>query len=215
MDMWDLKPNAPVDIRGEFNPIKTNVPGIDIGEHFPQMAKMMDKFAIIRSITNAHEEHSSSHLASGYWVSERDTSGDRPSLGSVLSHYVAKPDARISPYVSLRPITHESGLGAAYLGGGCEPLYSAGEGLEDLSLRNSMNLGRFAERRKLLERLDGARAAIDASPAVAKRRLSTVRAPAAQQSRYCGGSMRITSVFTPRSTSSTTASFLLLLRKSW
>src|SRR3984885_533512 len=50
MDMWDLKPDAPPEIRGEFKPIKTNVPGIEIGEHFPQMAKMMDKFVVIRSI---------------------------------------------------------------------------------------------------------------------------------------------------------------------
>src|SRR3954467_13833884 len=50
LDMWDLKPDAPKEIRGEFNPIQTNVPGIQVCEHFPQMAKMMDKFVIIRSI---------------------------------------------------------------------------------------------------------------------------------------------------------------------
>lgn len=176
VDTWDPKPDAPAEVRGEFKAIGTNVPGIRICELFPLQAKMMDKFSIIRSITNAHEEHSSSHLVSGYWVSERDTSGDRPSLGSVLSHYVAKPDALISPYVSLRPITHESGLGAAYLGGGCEPLYSAGEGLEDLSLRDQMNLGRLAARRKLLERFDATRAAIGASPAIAKQDAFTQRA---------------------------------------
>src|SRR5690349_7431527 len=49
-DMFDLKPNAPVDFRGEFNPIKTNVSGIEICEHMPLLAKMADKFAIIRSL---------------------------------------------------------------------------------------------------------------------------------------------------------------------
>ena len=48
--MWDLKPDAPVEVRGEFQPIKTNVPGIEICENFPLIAKMMDKFAIIRSL---------------------------------------------------------------------------------------------------------------------------------------------------------------------
>src|ERR1043165_5124865 len=50
MDMYDLKPNAPVEYRGEFSPIRTNVPGIDISEHLPMQAQIADKFAIIRSL---------------------------------------------------------------------------------------------------------------------------------------------------------------------
>ncbi|HCD00014.1 MAG TPA: DUF1501 domain-containing protein, partial [Planctomycetaceae bacterium] len=49
IDLWDLKPNAPKEIRGDFRPIETNVPGIEICELFPRMAKMMDKFIPIRS----------------------------------------------------------------------------------------------------------------------------------------------------------------------
>src|SRR4051812_19759992 len=49
-DMFDLKPDAPVEFRGEFNPIPTNVPGIEICEHFPQLAKMADKYSILRSL---------------------------------------------------------------------------------------------------------------------------------------------------------------------
>ena len=52
-DMFDMKPNAPVEIRGEFRPINTNVSGIEICELFPRMAKMMDKFAIVRSLIGA------------------------------------------------------------------------------------------------------------------------------------------------------------------
>ena len=48
--MWDLKPDAPAEIRGEYNPIKTNVPGMEICELFPKLATMADKFAIIRSL---------------------------------------------------------------------------------------------------------------------------------------------------------------------
>ena len=51
--MWDMKPDAPAEVRGEFKPIKTNVPGIEICEHFPEIAKMMDKFAIIRSLVGS------------------------------------------------------------------------------------------------------------------------------------------------------------------
>ena len=49
-DMWDLKPDAPAEYRGEFNPIQTNVPGMDICEHFPLQAKIADKFSLVRSL---------------------------------------------------------------------------------------------------------------------------------------------------------------------
>src|SRR6266851_8651595 len=53
IDMWDLKPDAPVEIRGEFNPIRTNVPGIDICEHLPRLAATMHRYAVIRSIVGS------------------------------------------------------------------------------------------------------------------------------------------------------------------
>ena len=58
IDMWDLKPNAPAEIRGEFEPISTNVPGMEICELFPKLAKMGDKFAIIRSLADSDGDHS-------------------------------------------------------------------------------------------------------------------------------------------------------------
>src|SRR5688572_23676347 len=51
-DTWDLKPNAPTEIRGEFKPIATNVPGIQIGEHFPELSRRTDKLCIVRSMTH-------------------------------------------------------------------------------------------------------------------------------------------------------------------
>src|SRR6185295_9138597 len=57
-DMWDLKPEAPFEVRGEFRPIPTNVPGMDICELFPKLAKMADKFAIIRGLVGSVDEHS-------------------------------------------------------------------------------------------------------------------------------------------------------------
>ena len=57
-DMFDLKPDAPEGIRGEYRPIATNVPGLDICEHMPRLAKMMDKFAVIRSVVGAGGDHS-------------------------------------------------------------------------------------------------------------------------------------------------------------
>src|SRR5262249_10437969 len=65
MDMYDLKPNAAKEFRGEFNPINTSVPGIQICEHMPRQARIMDKLAIIRSIVSV-EEHSDSLVMTGY-----------------------------------------------------------------------------------------------------------------------------------------------------
>ena len=70
MDMYDLKPNAPVEYRGEFRPIATNVPGVHICEHFPLQARMFDKLAAIRSVVSI-EEHSDSLVTTGYSENER------------------------------------------------------------------------------------------------------------------------------------------------
>src|SRR5438128_5056436 len=65
LDMYDLKPDAPKEFRGEFQPIATNVPGIQICEHMPLQAKMWDKLAVVRSIIST-DEHSDSLVMTGY-----------------------------------------------------------------------------------------------------------------------------------------------------
>src|SRR6266436_443390 len=83
MDMYDLKPEAPVEYRGEFRPIATNVPGVQICEHMPQQARMFDKLAVIRSIVSV-EEHADSLVMTGYSENTNRTAG-HPSFGSVVS----------------------------------------------------------------------------------------------------------------------------------
>src|SRR5438477_2292280 len=65
-DMFDLKPYAPREFRGEFNPIKTNVSGIEICEHMPLLAQMADKYSVIRSLVGMHEDHSNFHTQTGW-----------------------------------------------------------------------------------------------------------------------------------------------------
>src|SRR5262245_17691532 len=65
MDMYDLKPNAPKEFKGEFNPINTNVPGVQICEHMPLQARMFDKLAVVRSLISV-DEHSDSLVGTGY-----------------------------------------------------------------------------------------------------------------------------------------------------
>src|SRR5437764_4111272 len=85
MDMYDLKPDAPAEFRGEFNPIQTNVPGVEICEHFPLQAKMWDKLAAIRSVVSV-DEHSDSYVSTGYSQRENRVAA-HPSFGSVVSKF--------------------------------------------------------------------------------------------------------------------------------
>ena len=84
-DMWDLKPNAPKEVRGEFDEISTNVPGIRIGDQSPLMAKMMDKFTIIRSMVGANGRHDAWQCQTGRGNFGNQPPGGWPSMGAVLS----------------------------------------------------------------------------------------------------------------------------------
>src|SRR5579884_867374 len=83
IDMYDLKPDAPKEFRGEFKPIATNVPGVQICELFPRQARMWDKLAVIRSVV-AVEEHSDALVMTGYSENTNRTA-HHPSFGSVVS----------------------------------------------------------------------------------------------------------------------------------
>ena len=85
LDTWDMKPEAPAEIRGKFKPIDTNVSGIQICEHFPLMARMMDKFALIRSL---HHKTGATHENGQRWMmTGHDFNPDsmKPYSGSVIS----------------------------------------------------------------------------------------------------------------------------------
>jgi hypothetical protein len=87
MDTFDLKPNAPKEFRGEFQPISTNAPGVEICELMPDLATVADKFSIIRSLDGMNNEHNSKQSESGWSVKSLDTMGGRPGIGSVMSIY--------------------------------------------------------------------------------------------------------------------------------
>ena len=95
-DMVDLKPDAPAEIRGEFRPIATNVPGIQISELMPRVAAMMDKFAIIRSLVGAEDRHSSFQCATGRMFRSQPQGG-WPEIGSVLSKLHGPVDPSVPP----------------------------------------------------------------------------------------------------------------------
>ncbi len=96
LDMWDLKPHAPAEIRGEFEPIATKVPGLEIGEMFPRMASIADRLTFIRSIVGATGEHYAFQCLTGYHTANQPAGG-RPAVGSVLSKMFGPRDAAVPP----------------------------------------------------------------------------------------------------------------------
>src|SRR5262249_53324217 len=129
METFDLKPDAPAEYRGEFRPIPTNVPGLEISEHLPLLARMADKLAIVRSLSHDSPGHvSSTHtLLSGYPgepVEAPPFQPKHPDLWAVAGKLLGPSVAGVPFHVALPRIRYN---GAAYLGGGLEPFVVSGD----------------------------------------------------------------------------------------
>jgi hypothetical protein len=162
MDMYDLKPDAPAEFRGEFNPINTNVPGVRISEHFPMQARMWDKLACVRSIISV-DEHSDSLVSTGY--SDRENMiASHPSFGSVVSRVRAQDNAIVPPFVSLRGMSRY-GTEPGFLGISHRPFTPNGPGVENLRPLANVDASRVNQRRSMLENFDSVRNDIDANMA--------------------------------------------------
>jgi hypothetical protein len=116
MDMWDIKTEAPREIRGEFDPIRTSVPGIDICEHFPQIARMADKFVFIRTLVDCDDKHDGFQCMTGRKKTPQ-TAAFWPIMGSWVSRFQGPHNRDIPPNVSLMYPTGESRWGDPYGGG--------------------------------------------------------------------------------------------------
>ncbi len=164
-DMFDLKMDAPSEIRGEFKPISTKVPGIQICEHLPKLAARMDKMAILRSIVGANGDHYAVQCLTGR-DSRNPPPGGWPCIGSVLSKLEGSVNKAIPPFVGLSPKmghTPWADAGAAgFLGVSHAPFKPSGAGKDDLVL-NGVTLDRLADRRALLAGFDNFRRDVDGS----------------------------------------------------
>jgi hypothetical protein len=156
LDMYDLKPDAPAEFRGEFKPIATNVAGVQICEHMPRQAKMWDKFAVIRSVVSV-DEHSDSLVMTGYPERENMTAG-HPSFGAVVSKLRGSA-GDVPPYVSLRGLT--KGQEPGYLGVAHRAFTTDGPGLKNLKLPDGVSAGRMEDRKDLLKEFDTVRRDLD------------------------------------------------------
>jgi hypothetical protein len=153
-DMFDLKPQAPREFRGEFNPIQTNVPGLEICEHMPLLAKMADKFAVIRSLVGMFDDHSNFHTQTGFGRSDLRNIGGRPSIGSVVSKLLGPTGSGAPCYIAYNDGPE------GYLGPVHRPYRPQGG---DLRLTKGMDETRLSSRTNLLSSLDTIRRDVDST----------------------------------------------------
>ena len=152
LDMFDMKPEAPREIRGAFGPIKTNVPGIEICELFPRLAKVMDRVVLIRSLVGAVDRHFSYQCLTGH----EDPSSRQPTLGSVLSKVHGPTDRPVPPYVDVGPKMTAPFFAndwPSFLSVAHSPFLPHSRGRGDMVL-NGITLDRLDNRKALLASLD-------------------------------------------------------------
>src|SRR3954454_7657940 len=121
IDTFDPKPDAPANVRGEFKPIDTAVPGIRIGEHFPRFAELMNHAAILRGMSTAESDHklATYHLHTGY--QNRAGAVAFPSLGAIVASELGKRDVALPNFVTIGRGPLEA-LSAGFLGPDNQPL---------------------------------------------------------------------------------------------
>ena len=155
-DMWEIKTEAPAEIRGEFKPISTKVPDIQIGECFPKIASMMDKFVAIRSVVGCSGGHDGYQCMSGWRRGALSSIGGPPSIGSAMAKIKGQVHPSVPATVGLANNTShkpwsESGQ-AGFLGDAYKPFKPNGKMMQDLKL-NGITLERLADRKSLLNSL--------------------------------------------------------------
>jgi hypothetical protein len=164
IDSFDLKPNAPAEFRGEFNPIQTNVTGIQVGEHLPRLARQMDKFSLVRSFRHHNSDHGPAdhYMLTGFFPQagfnpNLNPNNQRPAIGSVIARKLG-PRGGVPPYLCL-PQMHAS-AGPAYLGSAVAPFVidtdpnAPNFTVPDIVPPPSIATDRLENRRELLRQLD-------------------------------------------------------------
>jgi len=166
-DTFDLKPDSPAEVRGEFKPIDTNVPGIRFGEHLPKLAKCADKLLVLRSLVGQKDEHSSfqSYTATTMDAAKRE---QKPHFGSIVARLQGATDPVVPPFVDLSPTMQHKPYntpGPGMLGRAAAPVKVDGD--EVAILKNLVvPADRLADRKALLDDMDAFKKAADRSNAI-------------------------------------------------
>lgn len=154
-DTFDLKPAAPSEVRGEFKPIATSLPGVQFGEHLPNLARCADKMIVLRSLVGQRDEHSSyqSYTATTMSDAKRE---HKPHFGSVVAKLLGQTDPMVPAFVDLSPTMQHKPYntpGAGMLGRGAAPVKVDGDEVAVLKNR-SVPLEQLSSRKQLLATMD-------------------------------------------------------------
>ncbi|MBC8355513.1 MAG: DUF1501 domain-containing protein [Planctomycetes bacterium] len=170
LDMWDLKPNAPGEIRGEFDPIASNVPGMQFCELFPRLAQLADKFAIVRSLSDSDGRHDGYQCMTGRKFGERGPNGGWPSAGAWVSRLAGSVNKAIPPNLAMMYQTGNRTWGepgtAGFLGPMHNPFNMVGRKAREKSdnmVLQGVTLERLQDRDRLRSAVDQFRRDVDAA----------------------------------------------------
>ncbi len=170
IDMWDPKPDAPAEYRGEFGTMSTRVPGIQLTDMLPLCARAMDKWSIIRSLHHNDAGHSSGDQIcfTGYPAGSNPDENVYPSCGSVVARQLGHLDPRLPAYVMIPRVL--PGAGAGYLGVSYKPFETQADPAQpgpfqvrNFALPAGVTAEQLADRRQLLHDFDTLRRDLDAS----------------------------------------------------
>ena len=153
MDTFDLKPNAPKEYRGEFNPIATNAPGVEICELMPELATVADKYTIVRSITDFKNEHNAKQSESGWSQRDLMPMGGRPGIGAVMSKLMG-PAQETAHGIAPTCVDLTGWTKPGFLGQTHDAYRPDGTGRGNLMLNRSVTVSRLDDRKNLLSSLD-------------------------------------------------------------
>ena len=158
VDTYDMKPEAPAEIRGEFRPIPTNVPGMRVCELLPRQAQIADQFAVVRTATWQEPDHQRIEIFTGFPKRER-----RPSFGSYVSRLAPRPHAGLPRFVSLKGDDQEIAEAEQplWIGSQYRAFVPDNRGLKTLELSRQVDLSRLKSRKELLTQLDTLRREVD------------------------------------------------------
>lgn len=165
-DMYDLKMDAPAEIRGEFQPIPTAVPGIEICEHLPRLASLMDKLVPLRSVVGSPDGSHDSFICYTGRTTRNQPPGGWPAVGSVTSKVLGPTSKAIPPFVGLSPDAGHPPYGSpglpGFLGVAHAAFRPSGPSREDMVLQG-VSLDQLRDRQRLLSSMDRLRRDVDAS----------------------------------------------------
>lgn len=164
-DMFDLKPYAPSEVAGPWRPIHTNVPGMEICEAFPLLAKMADKFSIIRSLVGNQADHDAIQVFNGHHPKDPKPAGGWPQFGSLVAKVLGPAHPSTPPYVSMcYQCSHGpyNEPGPGFLGASNDSFRPLGPTKQDMVL-NGITMDRLGDRVSLLRHIDQVKRDIDAS----------------------------------------------------